>query len=263
MFGRIYAIALNTFREAIRHRVLYGIIATVVGMNLFAIVLGEMSLNNEARVARDVGLGGVSLFGSITAIVLGVSLLYGEIQRRTIHTIVSKPLERYEFVLGKYAGMGITLSALVILFALAMAGLLLIQGVPFTSSVFKALLLAYMEVLVVAALAVFFSSFASPFLSGLFSFAVFFTGRVTPEMRDAIESSEIQWVRDVCNAALYLVPDLHLFSISGGEVRGEHVTVHGEFVDWSYLATAGGYCLLWVALLLSLAILIFSRRDFV
>lgn len=263
MIGRIYAIALNTFREAIRHRVLYGIITTVVGLNFFAIVLGEMSLGNEARVARDVGLSGVSLFGSITAIVLGVSLLYGEIQKRTIHTLVSKPLERYEFVLGKYAGMGITLTALVMLFAVAMAGLLFIQDVAFTSSVLKALFLSYMEVLVVAAIAVFFSSFASPFLSGIFSFALFFAGRVTPEMRDAIESSNIEWVKDVLNLALYIVPDLHLFSISGGEVRGEHVTVHGEFVDWSYVASAGGYCLLWVAVLLTLAIVIFSRRDFV
>lgn len=263
MIGRIYAIALNTFREAIRHRVLYGIIATVVGLNLFAIVLGEMSLGQASRVARDVGLGGVSLFGSITAIVLGVSLLYGEIQKRTIHTIVSKPLERYEFVLGKYAGMGITLTALVLLFSVAMALLLLVQGVPFTASVLKALILAYFEVLLVAAIAVFFSSFASPFLSGIFSFALFFAGSVTPEMRDAIESSNIGWVKDVCNFALYIVPDLHLFSISGGEVRGEHVTVHGEFVHWSYLLTAGGYCLMWVGLLLSLAILIFSRRDFV
>jgi len=263
VIGRIYAIALNTFREAIRHRVLYGIIVAVIGINLFAIVLGEMSLNNEARVARDVGLGAVSLFGSITAILLGVLLLYTEIERRTIHTIVSKPIERWEFVLGKYGGMAITLSALVVLFSLAMAALLYMQDVAFTSSVIKALILAYMEVLIVAAVAVFFSSFASPFLSGLFSFAVFITGRLTPEMHEAIESSKMEGVQNILSTALYVIPDLHLFSISGGEVRGEHVTVHAEFVEWSYIATAGGYCAMWIVLLLTLAILIFSRRDFV
>jgi ABC-type transport system involved in multi-copper enzyme maturation permease subunit len=260
---RIWAIALNTFREAIRHRVLYGIITTVVGLNLFAIVLGEMSLGQQERVARDIGLAGVSLFGSITAIILGVSLLYGEIQRRTIHTIVSKPLERYEFVLGKYGGMGITLTALVLLFALAMAGLLALQDVPFTSSVVKALILSYLEVLVVAAIAVFFSSFASPFLSGIFTFALFFVGRVTPEMREAIAQSHVDWVKSVLSGALYIVPDLHLFSISGGEVRGAHVTVHGEFVDWAYVASASGYGALWIGVLLTLAIAIFTRRDFV
>ncbi len=263
MIGRVWAIALNTFREAIRHRILYGIIAAVVGLNLFALVLGEMSLNEEDRVARDIGLAGVSLFGSVTAIVLGVSLLYGEIQRRTIHTIVSKPLERYEFVLGKFGGMKITLTALVALFSLAMAGLLAVQGVAFTGSVAKALILAYFEVLVVAALAIFFSSFASPFLSGIFTFALFFVGRVTPEMRDAIAHSRSDLTRDVLSAALKIVPDLHLFSISGGEVRGQHVTVHGEFVSWSYVGGAGGYAALWIGILLALAIAIFSRRDFV
>lgn len=263
MIGRVYAIALNTFREAIRHRVLYGILAVVVGINLFGIVLGEMSLHEEARVARDVGLTGVSLFGSITAIVLGVSLLYGEIQRRTIHTIVSKPLERWEFVIGKYAGMGITLSLLVLFFALAMAGLLALQGVAFTSAILKALVLSYVEVLVVAALAIFFSSFSSPYLSGVFTFGLFFAGRLTPEMREAIESTEIGPVRSILDAALYLIPDLHLFSVSGGTVDGEHVSVHGAFVDWAYVATTSGYGLLYISLLLALAVVIFSRRDFV
>jgi len=263
VLGRIYAIALNTFREAIRQRVLYGIIAVVVGLNLFAIVLGEMSLGEGGRIALDVGLGGVSLFGSITAIVLGVTLLYGEIEKRTIHTLVSKPLERYEFVLGKYLGMAFTLTLLVSLFTLAMIGLLVFQQVELTVAIGKAIALAYMEVLVVAAIAVFFSSFSSPFLSGIFTFALFFVGRVTPEMRLAIESAKQGWVRDVCNAALYIVPDLHLFSVSGTAVAGKHVSVHGAFVDWGYVATASGYGLLYICVLLSLSTVIFQRRDFV
>ena len=88
MIGRIWAIALNTFREAVRIRVLYGILVLVIGANLFAIVLGEMATNEESRVARDVGLAGISLFGSLTAIFLGVFLLYTEVQRRTIHALV-------------------------------------------------------------------------------------------------------------------------------------------------------------------------------
>ncbi len=77
--GRMWALALNTFREAARIRVLYGILVLVVGANVFAILLGEMSQHAEARVARDVGLAGISLFGSLTAIFLGVVLLYSEI----------------------------------------------------------------------------------------------------------------------------------------------------------------------------------------
>ena len=191
MLNRIYAIALTTFREAIRRRVLYGIIAVVFLFNLAGLVLGEMSLHEEVRVARDVGLAGVSFFGSITAILLGVTLLYNELQRRTIHSIVSKPVNRFEFVLGKYAGMATTLTLLTTAFVVALLALLAARDTAIGSALTKAILLAYVEVLVVAAIAIFFSSFSSPFLSGVFSFAIFWVGRLTPEMRAAVENSEL------------------------------------------------------------------------
>ena len=263
MIGRIYAIALNTFREAIRRKVVYGVIGVVVALNLFAVVLGEMSMHEQDRVARDVGLAGVSLFGAITAIYLGVSLLYGELQRKTIYTIISKPIERYEFVLGKYLGMAFTLTLLVALFALALAGLLQLQSVAFTVAIVKALLLAYMQVLIIAAIAILFSSFSTPFLSGIFTFGLFLLGRCTPEMRAVVETAEQPWFRRACNVALKVVPDLHVFSISGGSVEGQHVTVHSTFVDWGYVGTAGIYGFLYIAALLTLSIVIFSRRNFV
>jgi hypothetical protein len=263
MIGRIYAIALNTFREAVRQRVMYGILVVALALNLFSLVLGEMSLHEEARVARDVGLGGVSLFGSLIAIVLGVSLLYGEIQKRTIHTIVSKPIARFEFVLGKYLGMAATLALLVVVFAIELFVILQLQDVAFDARLTKALVLAGFEVLVVAAIAILFSTFSTPFLAGIFTFGLFFVGRVTPEMRAAAEGAKNEVIRDVCKAALQVVPDLHLFSISGSELAGQHVSVHvGDFVSWGYVGVAAGHAALYVGLLLVLAILIFSRRDF-
>jgi ABC-type transport system involved in multi-copper enzyme maturation permease subunit len=264
VIDRVLAIALTTFREAIRRRVLYGILVVVFLFNIFAVVLGEMSLHQEARVARDVGLAGVSFFGSVTAILLGVTLLYNELQRRTIHTIISKPVHRFEFVIGKYLGMAVTLTLLTSLFALALWGVLAIRGVPFGAAVSKAVILAYVEVLVVAAIAIFFSSFSTPFLSGIFTFAIFWVGRVTPEMRQAVETTDTAWIRTVCEIALYVVPDIHLFGVSGGRVPGESepVSVHGDFVDWSYVGIAGGYGLAYVAIFLVAACFIFSRRDF-
>lgn len=262
MIGRIYAVALNTFRESSRTRLLYAMVLAAIGVDLFALVLGEMSLHEESRMARDVGLGGISIFGCITAIVLGVSLLYNEIQRRTIHTILSKPLERHEFVIGKYLGMAYALTLLVAVFTLAMAGLLYIQDVPFSTAVMKAVVLSYVEVLVVAAMAVFFSSLSSPFLSGLFSFGLFFLGRVTPEMRAAMDGKVSDWIQSLAELALYIVPDLHLFSVSGGSVDGAYVSVHGDFVTWGYVGTAAGYGLLYMLVLLILAAVIMGRRDF-
>ena len=263
MGGRIWAIALNTFREAARIRVLYGVLLLVVGANLFAIFLGEMSVDQGARVARDVGLAGISIFGAFTAIYLGVAMLYAEIQRRTVHGIVSKPIERWEFVVGKYGGMVLTLSVLVALFAAAMMGLLAMQGIAISSAVVKAIVLAWFEVMTVAAIAVFFSSFSTPFLSGLFAAGLFVVGRLTPEMEESLRGQDASgWSRAVMKAALEVVPDLHLFSVSGRVIEGQHVSVNGDFVSWGYVATACGYGLLWIAGLLVLASAIFSRRDF-
>ncbi len=263
MMGRIWALAYNTFRDAIRHRVLYGIIAVVFAVNLFAIVLGEMSLHQEARIARDLGLGGVSLFGSVTAIFLGVMLLYSEIKKRTIHSIVSKPIERYEFVIGKYLGMSLTLFSLVFLFSVVMLALLTMQEVAITVALLQALLLAFWEVLVVAAIAVFFSAFSTPFLSGIFTFGIFAVGRMTPELRAASASADSELVQGLYSVALHIVPDLHLFSVSGGEVNGNPVSVHSDFVTWSYMGMASAYALLYIAILIGFSIVVFSKRDFV
>jgi Cu-processing system permease protein len=247
MIGRIWAIALNTFREAARIRVLYGILVLVLGSNLLAIFLGQLSQRDADRVARDIGLAGISLFGSLTAIFLGVFLLYTEVQRRTIHAIVSKPISRWEFVVGKYTGMVVVLSVLVGVFAVAMIGMLLWQGAGVSSGIAKAIVLSWLEVVTVAAIAIFFSSFSTPFLSGIFALAMWVLGRLTPDLERATRAAA-PWIRITTRVALEIVPDVHLFAVSGRTLDGTAVSVHGEFVPWSYVA---------------LAALLFHRRDFV
>ena len=262
MSGRIWAIALNTFREAARIRVVYGIIGVVFVANMFALACGHLSIHEEARVARDIGLAGISFFGGVTAIILGVFLLYTEVQRRTIHAIVSKPIDRWEFVVGKYVGMALLLSVLVALFGGAMMVMLVLQGSGISENVIKALILSWCEVLTIAAIAIFFSSFSSPFLSALFAAAMWLIGRLTPDIENAARSSTaaIQWTTKV---ALEITPDLHLFSISGQTVDGNHVSVNADFVSWAYVTTAGLHGLGWVVGLLAFAALLFHRRDFV
>lgn len=262
MFGRIYAIALNTFREAIRMRFLYAVLVLIVAFNLFAAVVGEMTQNEDARTAIDFGLFAISITGSFLAIVLGVLLLYNEIQRRTIHTILSKPINRAEFVLGKYLGMIITLSLMIAAFAATTALVLYLRDVPIEPALLKAVLLSYMEVLLVAAMAIFFSSFSSPILSGVFTLGLWILGNRTDMLKAAAETAEQDWIRVLSQGALRALPDLHLYSVSGGTVDGEYVSVHSTFVGWDYVATALGYGALYLAILLLLSAVIFSRRDF-
>jgi ABC-type transport system involved in multi-copper enzyme maturation permease subunit len=189
-------------------------------------------------------------------------LLYTEVARRTVHAIVSKPIERWEFVVGKYAGMALVLSVLVGVFAAAMAGTLAWQGVPLSPAIAKAIALAWVEVLVVAAIAIFFSSFSTPFLSGIFALGVWAIGRVTPDLERAAEAAApaIRWT---AKAAALILPDLHLFAVSGRTIDGEHVSVHAEMVSWAYVGMASLHGLGWIIGLLALAALLFHRRDFV
>jgi ABC-type transport system involved in multi-copper enzyme maturation permease subunit len=263
MIGRVFAIGLNTFREAIRNKVVYGIGFVVVVWNLVAFALSEMSLHEEARVARDWGLAGIALFGSITAIILGVVLLYGEIQKKTIHNILSKPIERWEFVVGKYLGMSATLLLVTVGFGVVMAGMLELRDVAFSGPILRALVLDALAIQIVAAVAVFFSSFSTPFLSGVFTAAIWFLARITPEIEYAARKAKVPAARLLAEIWLKLSPDLHMFMISGSEIDGQHVSVHGDFVGWGYVGNAGMYALLWIAVLLILASLIFRQRDFV
>ena len=256
MSRRIWAVALNTFREAIRNKVLYGVIAAVLGANLFGLVLGSMSLGEGARIARDIGLAGVSLFGAVTAIALGVSLLYTEVQKKTIHVVLAKPLARHEFVLGKYLGMAITLTLLVAAFGAAMVAVVGGTGGELDLGLARALALGWMEVLVVAAIAIFFSSFSTPYLSGLFSFAIFYLGRVTPDLAYAATRAKEEWIRVVAGVGLRMVPDLHLFAVIGSGA-GQRSPI-----GWDYVGLAAIHGGAWIALLLLLAIVIFQRRDF-
>jgi ABC-type transport system involved in multi-copper enzyme maturation permease subunit len=261
VIGRIWAIALNTFREAARIRVLYGILVLVLASNLLAVFVAELSQRDADRFARDIGLAGISLFGSLTAIFLGVFLLYTEVQRRTIHAIVCKPISRWEFVVGKFAGMAVVLSVLVGVFAVAMLGMLAWQRTGVSAGVAKALVLSWLEVITVAAIAIFFSSFSTPFLSGIFALGMWVIGRLTPDLEAATRAAA-PWIRITTRVALEIVPDVHLFAVSGRTLDGTAVSVHGDFVPWSYVALAAGHGVGWTVALLALAALLFHRRDF-
>ena len=266
--GRMWALALNTFREAARSRVLYGILVLVVGANLTAVTCGELSIHEQDRVARDFSLAGIALFGSLTAIVLGVLLLYTEVQKRTVHAIVSKPIERWEFVLGKYLGMLLTLAVLmtimaVTLFLVLWFALSVFGGDNDNGTVLRAVLLVFGEIAVITAIAVLFSSFSSPILSGALTLGIFAVGHFTPELRELIAKVEEAPLRVLLRGGMRLFPDLHLFYVSGSMVGGQHVSVHGAYVDWSYVAMAGLYGTLYCAAAIALAMIVFSRRDFV
>jgi len=266
--GKIVAIGLNTFREAIRNKILYSLLFFALVVIVGSMAFGALSVREEARLTVDLGLGGMSLFSVIIAIFVGVNLVYKELERKTIYSLIPKPVHRYQFVLGKYLGMLITLSVLLGVMTLTLFVVVLVQGEVLTSALIKMVLLIFLEVTVVTAVAVLFSSFSTPFLSGLFTLGIFLLGRSVPDIQELarrmLDPKEgnpvVAWVLDLVTRIL---PNLRLFYASGTENGGAYVSVHSDFPDWSYVGIAGGYAALFATLILLLAILLFSRRDFI
>lgn len=261
--SRVGAIALNTFREAIRNKVLYSLLLFAIALIAMTLAIGQMSLHEELRVTRDIGLGGMALFSVLIAIFVGVNLVYKELDRKTVFTLIPKPVHRFEFIVGKFAGMVLTLAVQVAIMSAVLFAVLWLQGGDVSMAVVRAIVLLFVEVMVITAVAVMFSSFSSPFLSGAFTLGLFVVGRSTPELRELTGKLTSAPLRATLSGLLRLVPDLNLFYVSGSMVEERYVTVHGGFVDWAYVGTASAYGLLYAACALTLAIVVFSRRDFI
>jgi ABC-type transport system involved in multi-copper enzyme maturation permease subunit len=260
---RIWAIGLNTFREAMRNRVLAVLVLFAVGLMAFSLVLGELSLHEEVRVIKDIGLGGISLVGIMIALFLGVNLLSKELDRKTVFFVIPKPLHRWEFLVGKFIGMAATLSLLTFLMSVVLSLFVAGNGGHHGVAMVRAEVLVLLELLVITALAMLFSSFSSPYLSAMFTGALWLIGRNTPELRAFAEGKlEGTPLGTLLGVVARVVPDFHLFYISGSNLEGEIVSVHETFVSWSYVLEAGLYAVLYGGVCLLVAVALFARRDF-
>lgn len=260
---RIWAIGLNTYREAVRNRVLYVLVMFAVGLMAFSIVLGELSLHEEVRVMKDVGLAGLSLVLVVIALFLGVNLLSKELDKKTVYFVVPKPLFRWEFLIGKYIGLAVTLALLVALMSLTLWGFVAAQGGRHGVTLLRAEVLVLFELLLLTAVAMFFSSFSSPYLSAMFTAALWVIGRNRAELVAFATGKKMEGTLggDVLSVVADVLPDFHAFYVSGADLGKGVVSIHESFVSWSYVVSAAAYGLAYAALCLMAAALLFTRRD--
>ena len=258
---RVLAIGLNTFREAIRNKVLYVLLFFAIALILSALAVAQISLQEDARIVRDLGLGGISVFGVVIAIFVGTNLVYKELDRKTVFTILPKPLYRHEFVLGKFVGICLTLLVQVVLMTLVLFGVMLIERLGIEGAVVRAIVLIYLEILLITALAVFFSTFSTPLLSALFTAGLFVVGRSVGEIQELMKRAEGP-VLAILTVVTKVVPDLRLFYVSGAMLNNQPISVHQAFVGWGYVGQAAVYSLGYATVALVLASVFFARRDF-
>ena len=251
---RILSIAVNTFRENLREKLLYNLLFFALLMIGSSILLSRITLGDHHRLILDLGLASINLFGVLIAIFVGIGLVSKEVDRKTIYTIVSKPIPRYEFLLGKYCGLVITLFANTVVMVVGLLIVLQVMDVPITTLVFKSLALIFLELMVITAVAVLFSTFTSATLSAIFTLAVYVIGHLSGDLKDfARKLDDVSQM--AVNAIYYTLPNLERFNLKG------HVIHHLDF-GIADMALTLAYGLTYAAFLLLLASVIFQRRDF-
>lgn len=255
---RISAIALNTFRESIRDRVLYNLILFVLILVAASVFVSDLSLDMESQFTAALGLSAMVVFGALIAIFIGVGLVYKEIDKRTIYSLLSKPVHRHEFILGKYAGLCLTLlvNTAVMVLATELA-LLYVNGkfVQLQAAVLAASSLIYLELVLLVAVALMFSSFSTPMLAALFSFAVYVIGHFSKDLLAMAALSSSAMTRALLTTLYYLLPNLSNFG---------YITEasHGRIVPIGMAISASVYAIVYIGILLSAAVLIFQKRNF-
>jgi Cu-processing system permease protein len=251
---RILAVASNTFKETIRNRILVNILLFAVFLILLSMVVGEWSIHNQVKVIKDFGLSAMSLFGLLIAIFIGIRLMVQEMEQRTIYLILSKPIRRWEFVLGKYLGLAATLAVNVALMALALWGLGLVREGRIDTALAPAVGLIYLEILLIVAFALLFSTITSPTLAAVFTLCIYVIGHTTSFIREFTLVNPDQGAHWLLRVIYLVMPNLENLNLKMASV--EHIALPPHAAAFGALYGAG-----YIAFVLALTVLIFENKD--
>ena len=261
-------IALNVFRESVRDKVLYNLVAFAILLMGASYLIGQITAGQDVKIIKDLGLAATSIFGLFMAIFIGIGLVSKEVERRSIYSILAKPINRSQLVLGKYSGLVLTLAVNLAIMAAALYGVLAFlawmtdpvvrrawDAPALDPAMLKAIGLNFVELSIVTAIAVFFSTFSTPILSAALTFGLFLAGRFSADLRNFNQVVDSPAAAALAGALYWILPNLAPF-----DVRAQ--VVHAQPVPIGQMALATGYGVLYIAALLVGATLIFSRRDF-
>jgi ABC-type transport system involved in multi-copper enzyme maturation permease subunit len=253
---RIGAIAGITFKEAKRDRVLY-LLFFFAALGIAASrVLAVLTVGDRIKIIKDVGLASISVFGLLMAILIGTGLVYKEIDKKTIFTLLSKPLRRAEFILGKFLGLVLTLFIMTLAMALIFLAIVYAHTLRIEGSLLIAVAYIFLELVLVTAVAVLFSSFSTPILSSLFALAFTLIGHLSWGLELILDKMRPGLGKFLIRALYTVLPDLENFNF-------KTEVVHGLPIPPGIYLSAFLYGVCYTAFVLGLAILVFRRRDFI
>ena len=259
----VLAIALNTFREAVRDKLLHLLLGFAFLLILVSRAVGWVSYGGEKKIMTDLGLTAVWLFTALVSIFIGTGMIYKEIDKRTLYAILSKPIHRWEFMLGKYFGLLLTTFVCWLVLSLVLLGYMKLMAAPLTAAIVQALVLTFCEMMVVTALALFFSSASTPLLSAIFTCLVFGVGQLTLWVVDLghMARGTVPWLETLLRAGYRLLPNLHNFNVRQAAVQAADRGI-GTAISAEQMQAVVLYGLAYTAALLLASILVFRRRSF-
>jgi ABC-type transport system involved in multi-copper enzyme maturation permease subunit len=254
---KLWAVALNTCREAVRNKILYSVVFFAVILLGISAFFGSVTIGDRVKVIKDFGLFSLSFFGAIITILSGTTLLNKELKQKTVYNILSKPIERWQFIAGKFLGIWMTVSLLTLLMGLGLTGFcaafegrfdpLLLQGTAF----------CILELMIVAAVTIFFSSLVVTItLSGMFTLGAYIAGKSVEYLVYFTRDGENRALVALVRAAELVLPDLSLFNLSNQLVYGVPATL----AQFNYGAA---YAAAYSVVMVGLASLIFDRRELI
>lgn len=264
----VRTVAVNVFRESVRDRVPYNLVVFAVLLIGSSYLIGQLTAGQDVKIIKDLGLAATAVFGVFISIFIGIGLVSKEVERRSIYGLLSKPVSRPQFIAGKYAGLVLTLAVNVAVMTIALYVVLayMVWTAPPTiragwdapgldPALLKAIFLIFVELMLITAIAVFFSTFSTPILSAALTFGLFVAGHFNTDLKNFDRIVNSRAAALLARGVYHVLPDLSAFDV-------KTQVVHGLPVTSGYIAATAGYGFLYVAGLLLVATIIFSRRDF-
>lgn len=256
MTSRLSAITLNTFREAVRDRVLYNLVLFVLLLVASAPVISQISIGMEKLMLVNLGLSSISLFGVIIAIFVGIGLVSKEIEKKTLYTILSRPVRRWEFIAGKYLGLLLTLvvNAVLMTVGFYLALLVFTHGLHQADGMLLvAIYFIILQFMMMVAITLLFSTFSTPIFSAIFAFSLFVIGTFGNDLRNfaAMSHGATRWL---ATAAAYIMPNFASLNVISQ-------VAHEQSVGAQLVLFNTVYALLYSVAVTAAAVLIFERRN--
>lgn len=253
--SKILSIARVVYMESLRNRVIVALIAVSILIIFLSVFISPIALGETERIIKDIGLSSISFFSMLIVLLAGTRLVYQEIEKKTIYLIVTKPVSRAQLILGKYMGL-----LMIILTITAISGVFLILTVlvfnaGFTMNIVYAVVLIFMQFALLSAIAVFFSTFASPVLSGLFTLMIYIIGYLIKDLGFFINSTGSIAVKFLIRAVMLIIPNFYYTDIKLHAVN--NIPVYMDYILFTI-----AYMLIYTVFFIYVSTIIFERKEF-